>query len=189
MNKNKVKWILLSLFVVILIVIDLSVVKNEDKEIDENMLYSQSFGKTMLKFERYDYVLGQRMLVGVEKSVDKGKTYQKVTKDVITVSNEARFAFLNPSLAFAISTGYIEKDHDYQGFLVSKDGGKTFQNAKFTYENNRVNQISIDEVPYCDENSLKLNCSIYDIKKDGTGYEEVELVFTSYDDGLSWSIE
>ena len=40
---------------------------------DKNTLYSVKYGNTKLRFERYDYVVGQNQVVGVEKSTNRGK--------------------------------------------------------------------------------------------------------------------
>ena len=51
--------------------------KDNNKIVDENTLYTKQFKNVVLKFEKYDYALGQKILVGVEKSTDKGKTFKK----------------------------------------------------------------------------------------------------------------
>ena len=156
--------------------------------IDENKLYSKQFNKTFLKFERYDYVLGQNMIVGVEKSTDKEKTYTKVTKEPIVVSNEAKFMFLTERLAFIISTNNLQKNNNYKGFKVTTDGGKTFYDAQINYENDNIEILTIEDFPYYEKNTLKLKCSIYTINKSKDGYENVELLFESNDNGLSWNL-
>lgn len=185
------KRIILTLLVILVTLIGLFVIlcTMEKPKKDDNRLYSKQFGNTILKFERYDYVLGQRMLVGVEKSTDKGKTYHKVTKEGIAVSNEAEFFFLNESLGFVNSTGSIMRGNDFQGFLITEDSGKTFQNAKFHYENDRVDFITIPNFPYYEDSDLKLKCLVYDINKEGNAYQEMEILFRSHDNGKTWNYE
>ena len=108
MTKSINKIIAILIIIISVIVFACIYIFNKDP-IDENKLYSKQFNKTFLKFERYDYVLGQNMIVGVEKSTDKEKTYTKVTKEPIVVSNEAKFMFLTERLAFIISTNNLLK--------------------------------------------------------------------------------
>lgn len=162
---------------------------HQKKEIDENLLHIQTFGNVILKFERYEYSLGQNMIVGVEKSVDDGKTYTIITQEGVVVSNKARFQFMNENLAFIISKEDISRSNDFIGFKVSRDGGKTFNNAKFIYENDRVDIIHIDNFPYYDEENLKLDCLIYDFAQDGSGYQNYQITFVSEDEGLTWNLE
>lgn len=184
--KNK-KLIILITFLLLLI-IGTVLFLPDNTEVDENMLYSKQFGDVILKFERYDYTLGQNILVGVEKSTDKGKTYTTVTEELITVSSEARFIFMNESLVFVISTNNVSRSNNFMGVKVSQDGGKTFINAEINYENENIDIITIESLPYYDGDVLKLKCSIYVINSTRDGYEDVELIFSSYDNGLTWNL-
>lgn len=188
MKKKKI-FIIISVLMFLIVVIGISLYFSNKPKVDENMLYSKQFGNTILKFQRYDYTLGQNMLVGVEKSTDKGKTYTTVTTDPITVSNKAEFIFINKTLSFVISTKNISKSNNSMGLKVSQDGGKTFENATFNYENERVDIITIEGLPYYDNNVLKLKCSVYDINSTRDGYENVKLIFISKDQGLTWNLD
>lgn len=156
---------------------------------DENTLYSIKFNNVKLRFERYDYVLGQNQLVGVQKSTNYGKDYKDITKEAITVSNEAKFVFLNERLGFAIKSSNLNKSNNYLGIYVTNDGGITFNNAKINYDNPNIEIITVKDVPYYDNDIIKLHCSIYQIKQDNSGYENVDLYFVSNDDGLTWNLE
>lgn len=186
MEKKKIFSILLILAVILIFfcVVLLPSKKEETKE--KNNLYSRRFDKTILKFQKYDDVLGQNMVVGVEKSTNHGKSYTKITKEAITVSQEARFLFVSKSVGYVISTGYIMRNNDFKGFKVTLDGGKTFTDAKFYYENERVDLITIEDFPYRDSDGLKLECSVYDVAEDGNGYEDKKIEFHSSDKGLTW---
>lgn len=50
---------------------------NREYPDDENTLYSIKFGDVKLRFEKYDDVLGQNQTVGVERSINRGRTYEK----------------------------------------------------------------------------------------------------------------
>lgn len=179
------------ILIILALIIGVVLFFNREKEYldDENTLYSVKFGNTKLRFERYDYALGQNQIIGVEKSIDKGKTYEKLTQTPIIVSMEPMFIFLNEKLGFAISKPNLSKHNNYMGVQVTNDGGKTFVNGKINYDNPKIEILTVEEVPYYDNNILKLHCSIYQIKEDDSGYEDVDLIFVSFDDGLTWNLE
>lgn len=156
---------------------------------NEEVLYERKFNKTILRFGKVDNVLGQNMLVHVLRSKDNGKNFYVVSDDVIQVSNEAKFVFLNENLGFAVSTGKIYLDNSKFGLYTTNDSGKTFIPAKFNYTNNNVEYINIEEIPYYDNNILKIKCSVYQINSNKDGYEDKELVFISNDNGLNWILE
>ncbi len=156
---------------------------------DENTLYSVRFGNTKLKFERYDYSLGQNQIVGVEKSIDKGKTYTIVTSEPITVSMMPKFIFLTEKLGFAISKSNLTKSNEYLGLKVTQDGGKTFADGIINYDNPDIDTLTVKEVPYYDNDILKLSCSIYQINEAQNGYEDIDITFVSLDNGLTWNLE
>ena len=156
---------------------------------NEEVLYERKFNKTILRFGKVDNYLGQNMVVHVLRSKDNGKNFYVVSDDVIQVSNEAKFVFLNENLGFAISTGKIYLDNSKVGLYTTNDSGKTFISAKFNYTNNNVEYISIENVPYYDNNILKIKCSVYQVNSNKDGYENKELVFISNDNGLNWNLE
>lgn len=189
MDKKKIFSLFLILGILIVFFLLLLFPNNKKEEVDENILYSRRFGNTILTFQNQEDVLGQNRVVGVEKSTDYGKKYTKVTKEPITVSQEARFLFRNEKVGYVISTGYIRREDGFKGFKVTLDGGKTFIDAKFSYDNENVDLITIEEFPYQDGNVLKMKCSVYDLAEDGTGYEEKTFEFESSDKGLTWALE
>ena len=156
---------------------------------NEEVLYEKKFGKTILRFGKVDNVLGQNMLVHVLRSKDNGKNFYVASDDVIQVSNEAKFVFLNENLGFAVNTGKIYLDNSKTGLYVTNDSGKTFSSAIFKYKNENVDYISIEEVPYYEKNVLKIKCSVYQISHSKDGYEDKELIFISNDSGLTWNLE
>jgi len=186
------KKIIILIGVVTILVIGIAILMNMDKKYpyeDENTLYYIEFDNEILRFERYDYSLGQNQLVGVQKSVNKGKTFENITEENIIVSMEPKFIFLNKKLGFAISKSNLTKNNDYIGVKVTQDGGKTFTDGKINYDNPNIEILTVEGVPYYDNNELKLKCSIYQVKDDHTGYEDVELIFISVDDGLTWNLD
>ena len=183
------KTITILVILLLLVGIITAILLLQQPKADENELYKKQFGDTILRFERYDYALGQNMIVGVEKSTNKGKKYTRVTENPITVSLEAKFLLLNETLAFVVSTDDLSRRNQFKGFLVSADGGQTFSNAEFHYDNANVDILTLDDFPYVDGNTLKMKCSVYDINVTRDGYEEMELIFLSYDNGFTWTLE
>lgn len=155
----------------------------------EEVLYEKKFNKTILRFSKVDNTLGQNMLVHVLRSKDNGKNFYVMTENVIQVSNEAKFIFLNKNMGFAVSTGKIYLNNNRVGLYVTNDSGKTFTPANFKYQNENVDFISIEDMPYFDKDNLKIKCSVYQIKSNGSGYEDKTLIFISKDNGLTWNLE
>ena len=162
---------------------------NREYPDNENTLYSIKFEDTKLRFQRYDYALGQNQLVAVEKSTNKGKTYEKITEELITVSMEPKFVFLNEKLGFAISKPNLTKNNNYMGFKVTNDGGKTFVDAIINYNNPNIEILTLTDIPYYENDVLHIKGSIYQSKGNGMGYEDVDLTFISLDKGLTWNLE
>ncbi len=165
--------------------------KNNDYVLpeDEEVLYEKKFGKTILRFAKLDNGLGQNVMVNVIRSKDNGKNYYTMSDEPIVVSNEAKFVFLNENLGFAIPTGKIYLDNSKPGLYVTNDSGKTFSASNFKYENKNVEYISIEDVPYYDENTLKIKCSVYQHNSNKGEYESKELIFISNDSGVTWNLE
>ena len=191
--KKKILLITGLLIIIIAITITLVIVLNK-KEIDypddENTLYSIKFNNVKLRFERYDYAIGQNQIVGVQRSNNRGKDYEDITKEPITVSMEPKFIFFNEKLGFAIQKpNNMKSNNQYHGMYVTKDGGKTFILSSINYDNPKIEVLTIEDVPYYENGKLKLHCSIYQVKSDGTGYEDIDIYFITNDDGETWNQE
>lgn len=145
---------------------------------DEEVLYEKKFNNTILRIGKVDNVLGQNMLVNILRSKDNGKNFYVISDDVIQVSNEAKFLFLNENLGFIANTGKIYLDDNKTSLYVTNNGGKTFLSSKFNYTNEDVSYLTIKSMPYYDNNTLILKCFIDDDK---------ELTFISNDNGLNWN--
>ncbi len=155
---------------------------------NEEVLYENKFDNIILRVGRIDYVSGKNMLVNVLKSNDS-KNFYVVSEEAIQVSNEAKFTFLAENLGFIISTDKIDFDSNKSNLYVTNNGGKTFMSSNFKYKNNNVSYLNIDGMPYYEDNSLKLKCSVYEINQNKDGYEEKTLIFISNDNGLNWILE
>lgn len=164
---------------------------NDDYLLPEEIeiLYEERFGKTILRFGKIDDVIGNRFLVNVLKSSDNGKNFYLVSDDAIEVANDAKFVFFNEQLGFAISNWKIYLNSNRAGLYVTNNGGKNFSISSFEYVNSNVEYITIKDVPYLENNILKIKCSVYQVNLNKDGYEEKELIFVSVDNGLNWKIE
>ena len=78
--------------------------------------------------------------------------------------------------------------HPLARMYVTKDGGKTFILSEINYENPNIEILTIEDVPYYENGELKLHCSIYQVKSDYSGYENVDLYFITDDDGETWNL-
>lgn len=186
----KKKYVFIILFIALALLLGLVFFfSNREYPDDENTLYSIKFGNTKLRFEKYDDALGQNQTVGVEKSTNRGKTYEIITDEPIIVSMEPKFIFINEKLGFAISKSNLTKSNNYMGVKVTQNGGKTFVDGKINYDNPDIDILTIEDVPYVKDDKLKLPCSIYQVKSDQSGYEDKKLTFISIDNGLSWNLE
>ena len=156
---------------------------------NEEVLYEKKFNKTILRFSKVDNALDHNILVNVLRSKDNGKNFYVVSDDVIQVSNEAKFVFLNENLGFAVNTGKIYLDNRKIGLYITNDSGKTFTSSNFKYTNENVDYISIESMPYYENNVLKIKCSVYQVNSNKDGYENKDLIFISSDNGLNWNLE
>ncbi len=187
--KKKLILICVSIILIIGIVVFILIIGRKYPYADENTLYYIEFNNEVLRFERYDYALGQNQVVGVQKSVNKGKTFENITEENIIISMEPKFIFLNEKLGFAISKPNLTKNNNYIGVKVTQDGGKNFTDGIINYDNPNIEILTVESVPYYENNELKLKCSIYQVKDNLTGYENVELIFVSIDNGLTWNLK
>lgn len=186
--KNK-KIVFIIVLIIILSIVAILLLTNKSKPDDDNVLYTIQFGSTKLRFVRYDCSLGQNQIVGVEKSIDEGKNYESLTSEPITVSMKPKFVFINENLGFAISKSNLTKTNNYMGLKVTQDGGKTFVDGKIIYDNPNIEILTIEDVPYKENDLLKLPCSIYQVKSDQSSYEDIKLLFISSDNGLTWNLD
>ena len=187
--KKKAIIVLMTVALIISCIIILFLLNRKYSYEDENTLYYIEFKNEILRFERYDYSTGQNQVVGVQKSTEKGKTFENVTKEPIIWSMEPKLIFLDKNLGFAIAKSNLTKNNDYMGFKVTQDGGKSFINSKINYYNPNIEILTVESTPYFENDVLKVKCSIYQVREDKNGYEDVELIFISIDNGLSWNLD
>ena len=185
------KKIIISVILIILLIIGgIFLLTKKNNYYDDNTLYFIKFNDTILRFEHLDYVMPQNQIVAVEKSTDNGKTFKVITEGQVIVSSDPKFVFLNEQLGFAIKkSNSIKESGKYYGMYVTKDGGKTFNQSEIIYDNPNIEILTIEDVPFYDHGKLKLHCSIYQVKADKSGYENVDLYFITDNDGLTWYLD
>lgn len=176
--------------IIVLLIIGLILFLPKKEVIDENVLYSVNFDNVVLRFKHVDNVIGQNQIVVVEKSMDNGKKFETITEGDVIVSLEPKFVFLNDELGFVVKkSNNIKENGKYYGMYVTNDGGKTFNNSVINYDNPNIEVLTITDVPFYNNEKLILPCSIYQVKEDQSGYENVSIYFTSNDNGLTWNID
>lgn len=168
-----------------------SINENDNYLLPEDMqtLYEKKLDKTIYRFSKLDDVLGQNILVQVNKSKDNGKKYYTITNEPIQVSQDAKYVILNEDLMFASKNDKIMLSENAISLYVSNDGGRSFKNSKVNYKDENADYITIEKMPYFENSILKIKCSVYQLNSSKDNYEDKELIFVSYDNGENWNLQ
>ena len=154
--------------------------ENAQKEytFPREVLYTKTFdNNVVIKITSIDAILARRLAVIVEKSTDGGKTFTNVlTQDSLIVGDEAEYIFLNENIGFIKEL----KENENRGLRVTRDGGKTFEEVIFKVKKEELPYLYIDNMPYFEDNTLKLDASMYYAKT-----PEIKKL-KSNDNGLTW---
>ena len=154
--------------------------ENAQKEytFPREVLYTKTFdNNVVIKITSIDAILARRLAVIVEKSTDGGKTFTNVlTQDSLIVGDEAEYIFLNENIGFIKEL----KENENRGLRVTRDGGKTFEEVIFKVKKEELPYLYIDKMPYFEDNTLKLDASMYYAKT-----PEIKKL-KSNDNGLTW---
>ena len=150
----------------------------KDYTFPREVLYTKTFdNNVVIKITSIDAILARRLAVIVEKSTDGGKTFTNVlTQDSLIVGDEAEYIFLNENIGFIKEL----KENENRGLRVTKDGGKTFEEVIFKVKKEELPYLYIDNMPYFEDNTLKLDASMYYTK-----IPEIKKL-KSNDNGLTW---
>ena len=150
----------------------------KDYTFPREVLYTRTFdNNVVIKITSIDAILARRLAVIVEKSTDGGKTFTNVlTQDSLIVGDEAEYIFLNENIGFIKEL----KENENRGLRVTKDGGKTFEEVIFKVKKEELPYLYIDNMPYFEDNTLKLDASMYYTK-----IPEIKKL-KSNDNGLTW---
>lgn len=160
--------------------------KDEEVELkeDDEILYNETFDDVSVVVVNRGAWSG-KYIIQILKSVDNGNTwYSQIESEegVMDVHYGSKFRFLNENLGFINDPGITSSNRINSKFLVTNNGGKTFEKAKFILDENE--EIFIDDVPYIENKVLKLN--VYEVEYTYNQYIQIDYVFISEDDGLTW---
>ena len=150
----------------------------KDNTFPREVLYTKTFDNNIvIKITSIDAILARRLAVIVEKSTDGGKTFTTVlTQDSLIVGDEAEYIFLNENIGFIKEL----KENENRGLRVTRDGGKAFEEVIFKVKKEELPYLYIDKMPYFEDNTLKLDASMYYAK-----IPEIKKL-KSNDNGLTW---
>ena len=196
-NENRIKTkkiIIYTLIIIFFVVIISSIIfilahpKTYKSNInDPNILYQKEINKgEIIRVIKLDTILAQRTVVGIEKSVNGGKSFIRVDSEGITVHNGAEFCFINNDIGFINDYGIVGTDGDNRTLKVTTDGGRTFKDVNIIHPDNiEEDNLFVDGVPYKENGSLKLQ--VYTLNHENNS-EKTYYTFYGHDNGVNWSI-
>lgn len=154
-----------------------------EESADDYVLYREEFGEnTIIEIVSRGTWSGKD-IIQIMKSNDNGQnwTSQLETSDeTMDVHYNCKFVFLNENLGFINDINDPNAINKENTLVVTNDGGKTFKEVELAdIENNQ--KVYCDEVPYLEDNELKLK--VYTLDSSGMRYN---YVFTSNDNGQTW---
>ena len=161
---------------------------NTETIIDDDttdILYEQRFSDTnIIRLRLIDYISSKNIVV-VEKSIDNGESFINILENEeknLTINRDAEVTFTNEEIGFIFDLGLLGKDDRYKKFLVTTDGGKTFNDVSITINGyGDLDYYYINSLPYLKNDKFVLDVSV----PDGNNLKDIELV--SNDDGLTFS--
>ena len=153
----------------------------ETSTIKKDIIYEKRINdKIVIRVINKGDILAQRSIIGIEKTVNNGETWneQLETSDgVIQIHNGAKFVFINENIGFINDPGLAGTNGENSGLLVTTNGGKSFSDVIFK---NSMQGFHIEDLPYLENNMLKLK--VYKIEN----YEKKYYYLYSEDNGKTW---
>ena len=171
---------------------ELNIEKNEEEKVkQEDVLYEKKINDlSYIRVVYLDSILGQRMIINIQKTLDGGKTWEnqlQMNDRYLTINNGADFIFLDENIGFINDNGLAGTFGKNRKLLVTTDGGKNFTNSNIIKPDTiEAENFFIDDIPYIEDNILKVK--VYIIEYDNGYQEKVYYDFYSEDDGLNWKI-
>lgn len=151
------------------------VIKSKNKEKNESqassIIYKNKFNDVSVRIRVVDYSLGQKQIVVVEKSYDNEKNWKHQTTSQLIINREVECQFIDENTGF-VNSKYADQNNK---LLVTIDGGVTFTEAKFNFNNEEF--LYIDGIPYIKDEKL-----VIDIIDENNNIS----YYTSKDKGLTW---
>ena len=151
-----------------------------------NILYESRFNKTdIIRVRVIDTALAGKDIIVVEKSTDNGLSFKNILKNedkYLIVNRDTDVTFVNENIGFIFDLGLLGKDDRYKKFLVTTDGGESFNDVSITINGyGNLDYYYINNTPRLKGDKLVLDVSV----PDGNDLKDIELV--SNDDGLTFS--
>ena len=161
---------------------------NTETIIDDDttdILYEQRFSDTnIIRLRLIDYISSKDIVV-IEKSIDNGESFNNILENddkYLTINKDAKVTFVNENIGFIFDLGLLGKEDRYKKFLVTTDGGESFNDVSITINGyGNLDYYYINNLPYLKNDKLVLDVSV----PDGNNLKDIELV--SNDDGLTFS--
>ena len=150
-----------------------------------DILYEQRFSDTdIIRLRLIDYISSKDIVV-IEKSIDNGASFNNILENddkYLTINRDAEITFVNEKIGFIFDLGLLGKEDRYKNFLVTTDGGESFNDVSITISGyGDLDYYYINNLPYLKNDKLVLDVSV----PDGDDLKDIELV--SNDDGLTFS--
>ena len=150
-----------------------------------DILYEQRFSDTnIIRLRLIDYISSKDIVV-IEKSIDNGESFNNILENddkYLTINKDAKVTFVNENIGFIFDLGLLGKEDRYKKFLVTTDGGESFNDVSITINGyGNLDYYYINNLPYLKNDKLVLDVSV----PDGNNLKDIELV--SNDDGLTFS--
>ena len=151
-----------------------------------NILYESRFNKTdIIRVRVIDSALAGKDIIIVEKSTDNGLSFKNILENddkYLVVNRDTDVTFVNENIGFIFDLGLLGRDNRYKKFLVTTDGGKSFNDVSITINGyGNLDYYYINNTPYLKDDKLVLDVSV------PVGNDLKKIVLVSNDNGLTFS--
>ena len=151
-----------------------------------SIIYESRFNKTdIIRVRVIDSALAGKDIIIVEKSIDNGLSFKNIlenTEKYLIVNRDTYVTFVNEKTGFIFDLGLLGRDDRYKKFLVTTDGGKSFNDVSITINGyGNLDYYYINNTPYLKDDKLVLDVSV------PVGNDLKKIVLVSNDNGLTFS--
>ena len=151
-----------------------------------SIIYESRFNKTdIIRVRVIDSALAGKDIIVVEKSTDNGLSFKNILENddkYLVVNRDTDITFVNESIGFIFDLGLLGRADRYKKFLVTTDGGKSFNDVSITINGyGDLGYYYINNTPRIKGDKLVLDVSV-PVEND---LKDIELV--SNDNGLTFS--
>ncbi len=151
-----------------------------------SIIYESRFNKTdIIRVRVIDSALAGKDIIIVEKSTDNGLNFKNILENddkYLVVNRDTDVTFVNENIGFIFDLGLLGRDDRYKKFLVTTDGGKSFNDVSITINGyGNLDYYYINNTPYLKDDKLVLDVSV------PVGNDLKKIVLVSNDNGLTFS--